>query len=188
MWASAQPADRISYDGGCTDSSGSKPAIGERHCVVRIDPVKPGQSASRVYDLRCFATFAQAITAATGGRVHLPANTSPAQLTDQVLSPQGVTAAPFVIGIDYKDWFYGGTSVTWQSDSSGCTSGLWFWSNTMPAGFDNQLSSTRAFSNCNHNTNWENTGQTGAEVICTPDCSYVGDTMNDRISSKTWKI
>src|SRR2546423_110819 len=74
-------------------NNAAKPGIGERHCVVRIDPVKPGQSASRVYDLRCFATFAQAITAATGGRVHLSANTSPAQLTDQMLSPQGITAA-----------------------------------------------------------------------------------------------
>lgn len=170
-----------------TNNAGNQ-GTGDRHCIVRIDPVKPGQSESRVYDFRCFATFAEAVAAGTRGRVYLPANTSPAQLTDQMLSPQGVAAAPFLIGIDYKDGGYGGTYVQWYSDLSGCTSSRWFFSNNMPSGFDNQLSSTQGYSNCNHNTSWENTNQTGASKVCFPNCSYIGDAMNDRTSSKTWKI
>jgi len=50
---------------------------GKRHCVVKIDPIAPGERDSVVHDLRCFRDFAAAISEATNGTGNLPPTAQP---------------------------------------------------------------------------------------------------------------
>ncbi len=60
------------------DSDRSAP---ERHCVILIEPLQPGQQASATSDPVCFAGFSDAIYAATGGIVRLAPTVRPAEVT-----------------------------------------------------------------------------------------------------------
>lgn len=48
------------------------------HCVVEIDPLRPGERFSRVRWVGCFESFAEAIAAATNGAIQLPPYWDPA--------------------------------------------------------------------------------------------------------------
>jgi hypothetical protein len=139
--------------------------------------------ASELSNFRCFATFAEAIASATGGAVRLPATVTPDKVTQDMLSDPGIMTV--VIGIDFQHSNYQGATLTWEA-SSGCSPGMYYYANTMPSGWDNILSSTKAYTGCNKNYSYENTYQGGAVRICYPNCSYIGDAMNDRTSSKKW--
>ena len=64
--------------GGSTTPASAhvRPAASGHHCIVQISPVLPGQTSSRMSAPRCFATFRQAISAATSGAVRKSATSS----------------------------------------------------------------------------------------------------------------
>src|SRR5437762_3016486 len=55
------------------------------HCVMKIAPIRAGHVSSDVLSYRCYSTFAQAILAATGGRVHLASTVRPQDVTQVML-------------------------------------------------------------------------------------------------------
>ncbi len=58
-----------------------------QHCVVEIHPLQPGESASEIRPVGCFATFSEAIAAATGGDVQLSPDVGPDEVTEEMLVP-----------------------------------------------------------------------------------------------------
>lgn len=159
------------------------PAEGGGNCVVQIDPVQPGQSSSHVSQPQCFATFAEAIAAATGGTVQLGPSVKPTQLTQAMLGDTPDTTT--VIGVDYVNSYEGGNSLTWTSTSGGCTSTQSFQASSMPSGWNDVVSSALSYQNCNTYWHYENTGFKGSQIDCGPRCDTMG-VMNDQTSSEKW--
>ncbi len=156
------------------------------HCVEQLAPLQAGETTSKILAFHCYATFSQAIAAATGGRVQLPAHATPADLGPADLAPHG-QASPnttYVLSIEYWDWHYLGTSWT-LTGSLPCNQvggyGLSYVGNT----WNDQISSARGFSNCNHVLHWENANFGGTVLDCHPDCYEMG-AMNDQTSSIQW--
>ena len=163
----------------------------ESHCYSVLSPVDVDSNEnSQIIESGCFDTFTEAIQAATGGRVHLNPNVYPDDVTEEMLNanvdsskltPESVT----VIGIDYKNASFGGSSYAWSVTGSGCTDTLGFRVSSMPSGWDNAVSSARSYSDCNNYYHWENTNYAGAVLDCGPSCASMG-VMNDQTSSEEW--
>jgi hypothetical protein len=151
------------------------------HCVGLIEPVQPGQTASVVEEVGCFETFAEAIATATGGKVNLPSTTQPTEVTEEMLASAGVT----LIAIDYWDSNYNGRSFRWYSHAGGCTSSRYFEADSMPRGWNDEVSSTKGYGGCSRNILYEHINQGGALRICEPNCYRLG-AMNDKTSSRRW--
>jgi hypothetical protein len=66
----------------------------DRHCVVQIEPLQPGQTASKASEPTCFDNFSDAIFAATGGAVRLPPSVEPGEVTEEMLQPPGPRRSP----------------------------------------------------------------------------------------------
>ena len=121
-------------------AAGTAPSPGH-HCVARAIPA--GSSAAPV--VTCYATFAQSIRAATGGRVRLPADAMPGSVTPGQLNAGAATPdTTYVLSIDWDGTSFTGASLTW-SQSSRCGR---FQAASMPSGWNDRVSSVEAFSNC----------------------------------------
>lgn len=60
------------------------------HCVVEIEPLRPGEHSSHVQWVGCFESFAEAIGAATDGAIQLPPDWNPADgLPERPVPMQG---------------------------------------------------------------------------------------------------
>lgn len=154
-----------------------------KHCVAEALAVAEGQPVPATIDTaepRCFGTFAEAISAATKGAVKLDSSATPETFDASALA----LPATYVIGTEYKDAKHKGASLTVTSKVS-CV-GYAFLLRSMPRGWDNVISSARAFSGCNHSVHFEHTEFRGASKDCGSDCAYIGNAMNDRTSSIRW--
>lgn len=146
------------------------PAVAEQHCVDR--PKQP---------LECFNTEAEALYAASDGRIQLPEGGSARSLSDEELfgtagseGAEGTTST--IQAILYKDADYGSASLSIVSDA--CTG----WNN-LSVTWNDVVSSARVTSGCGL-TLYQNTNLGGASLsISPPGTTYVGNTMNDTASS-----
>jgi hypothetical protein len=97
-----------------------------------------------------------------------------------------------VVSIDYVDANFQGPTLTWIANGLFSCSGFPdFTENSMPAGWNDVISSYQDFANCNINVHYENVNlnaphDNGNLVNCGPSCAYVGDAMNDKTSSEQW--
>jgi hypothetical protein len=191
-WSQALVLTSLLAGCGGTDSGESaahEPVTSaQQHCVMYAMPFKPGEplpASDTVPEAKCFSTFPDAISFATGGTVRLPATATPANLEESDLK-QVNQAAPneTVIGIEYMDG-YSGSSLVIVSTFGGCGT---LFVNLLgdKLGFNDQISSSKSFAGCNHSYHYENFDAGGAQVDCHGGCTYIGDTMNDRTSSIFW--
>jgi hypothetical protein len=96
-------------------------------------------------------------------------------------------ASSYLLGVEFQDIDYGGASWIWAS-SDYCH---WYtddyYSGSMPAGWNDIVSSAKSYNGCGYFYHYENESwnyvQAGAVVDCGWECSYIGDGMNDRTSS-----
>lgn len=174
VWAAQEPSAK---------SSGE-------HCVASLQPSKPGAKESQLAGFKCYPSFADAISAATDGAVKVSRQSdlrAQIESADQQIRSLPATASAFVLAIDYEHANFVPSSLTWTG-SAPYSSVLSFFKTRMPQGWDNRVSSTRGFADCNLNILFEEENFGGASVTCTPTCSYVGDAMNDRTSSRQWRF
>jgi hypothetical protein len=165
------------------------PSASNRHCVVKVQPLGSVDSQQKAQP-ECYPTFREAVRFATKGVILLPKGESFLQQLDTLEREQKersrelAEVATYVIAIDYENINYGGSSLIWQQ-SSPCTPTISYAAASMPSGWNDQLSSTRGYSDCIKNVLWEHPSFTGTKRTCLPDCSSVG-TFNDKASSREW--
>lgn len=153
----------------------------ERHCIAQA-PRAGTPQPSDIPTATCFPTFAEAIAAATGGGVMLAADARPSDFRGQ--GPAG-TLSSTVIGIDYVDVNFQGSTLTWFTDNAaGCNDGTQYIADAMPAGWDNVVSSASAWAGCNVYVHYDYPGRAGTQLYC--GCSSMG-VMNDATSSESWR-
>lgn len=129
----------------------------------------------------CYPTLEDAISVATGGAVNLPTGATQQQVDDALLNQTGGTSV--VLSIDYRDTHYQGRTFVWYSDHSTGCNGWNYYQPSMPSGWDNEVSSSHAYTGCNHNPHYQYTKYGGSIYPCT---CYSMDIMNDRTSSEKW--
>ncbi len=168
------------------------------HCVIQLDPVLLGQKSSIATSRGCYATFPEAISAATGGRVHLPANISGSQLTPAMLQPAQSGASPLsstcdpgcggtVIGIDWMNANYLGDTLTYTTNNSaGCSQGANFYFSSMPSGWNDDVSSAHSYQSCFNFEHFYDVGFGYPMYDCPPSCANMG-AANDQTSSVALK-
>ena len=158
------------------------------HCYSLISPLKPGPEGSTpIIKTACYDTFAQAINAATNGRVHLDKSIRPEDVTDMMLNDIesiNTPLAQIVIGIDWDYINYGGSSYTWVVSTSGCSDTIQYSVSTMPSGWNDRVSSSKAYSNCSF-YHYSDSNFGGTSVACNPNCSTMG-ILDNATSSERW--
>ena len=161
----------------------------KQYCYALIAPIEEGSNgSSRIIKKECFANFADSIRAATNGRVQLNSSTQPETVTDEILNFSSGEVSPssqVVIGIDWDNTNFGGSSYTWVVSGSGCSSSTQYSVSSMPSGWDNRVSSARGYSNCNYFYHYQNTSYGGTSVVCNTDCSSMGS-LDNATSSEKW--
>lgn len=151
---------------------------GAKHCVIIIEPLQPGQTTSKTSEPQCFATFAEALAFVTNGAVVVPQDFRPDDLTDEILAATTDT----VVGIEYIDANFLGSSLTWGTpNSNGCSDGTVYQSN-VPNDWNDKISSARAFQGCNSFLHYANANYSGSTHQCAPNCATMS-VMNDQTSS-----
>jgi len=176
--------------GAAAQQSGASAA--NQHCVATLEPVRQGATRSKVAGFECYPSFSEAIFAATEGAVWLAPDeersTGLERLEQELqrMDKSLATKATFVIAIDFQNSNFQGASLTWTGTGA-CSASLSFSASSMPSGWNDVVSSTRGFSNCNHNKIFENNNFGGAQQTCTPNCSSLG-AMNDKTSSRKWSV
>lgn len=183
-------------EGPVEDSEGASQELkSERHCLVRMAPGETEGAPAKVGAMTCYKTIAEVLAAATGGRVELPASVRAGDITEELLASLGydeqtASAGGILIGIDYTEPSYGGSSLTWTAPS-GCydryTGATYTWTaNAMPAGWDNIVSSARTLSYCRSTTVYDYAYRGGLSMMTTgcnaPSLSW----MDNRTSSQSW--
>lgn len=164
----------------------------QAHCVVNsvaqpIGDTDMAAPSAAPGPAQCFDTFSDAMFAATGGRVRLPSAVTEDMLDDQILNGKSAaTLASFVIGIEFVNRDFQGATLTITNAQTclGFTQSL----ASMPAGWNDVVTSAKAFSNCNNSVHFENANfsSSGAQINCGAACSFIGNAMNDRTSSIRW--
>jgi hypothetical protein len=167
-------------------------------CVVRLDPVQPGETSSHVSVVGCFKTFAEAAAAGTNGGVQLPPMASAKKFTQAKLNAQlnlrgrglfhAMDCTPnctgTIIGIDYWDIGFSGSILMYTTNNSaGCTAGANYYWTSLPYPWDNKVSSARSYTGCQYFHHWVDTGFTGGQLIVQWSNSNFGSVMNDTTSS-----
>lgn len=141
-----------------------------RHCVVHLGQAEKGQQHSSMSALRCF--------------------TSQAGVDAEIVqwnTRSGAGIQSILIGTDYTDPNYGGSSLNWTAPGA-CyyNGGRTSWSApSMPAGWDNVVSSTRTYSNCKATLLYDATNYGGLSMVTgcnSPTLSF----MDNRASSREW--
>jgi len=165
----------------------------QRHCIAAALATKEGLGTESAdvsgrgpadvspEPVQCFDSFAEAIRFATKNTVRLPSEATVSDLTQAQLNASPV----YVLAVEYQHGGFGGSSMTYTSGVS-CWDGYSFFTGSMPSGWDNIISSARAYSGCNHSIHFEHPNYGGASTDCYGECSYIGDAMNDRTSSIRW--
>ena len=174
--------------GASTERSEQQAATALPHCIGTSVATPVGKAPARAESpapVQCFATFSQAIFAATGGRVRLPDSAMPAAVDDRTLNGGAVTNADFVIGIEYVDINHQGGSFTVHNTVT-CDGFTHSIASLSPFGWNDVFSSAFAFSNCNNSFHYENDNFGGAVFNCFTNCNGFGAAMNDRTSSLFW--
>jgi hypothetical protein len=131
----------------------------------------------------CYSSFSAAISAATGGRVHLPPTMTPGSVTPHMIDSWNADPAnTFVLSIDYKDADFSGDSMTWTRPSN-CGN---FQAAGMPPGWNDALSSLVTSTGC-ANTLYQDANFGGMTVSISKNTARSGlGSFNDLTTSQKW--
>ncbi len=181
--ADFQPPTSSDVDTPLTDSFAAPEP--RQHCVVQIEPLQPGQTASKASEPVCFDNFSDAIFAATGGTVRLPLSIEPGKVTEDMLVPPGPLSST-VVGIDYSESNFSGSTLTWTtSNPNGCFDGSVYVAPSMPSGWANVVSSARSYQGCAHYYHYDYPNYGDPVIDCGYSCSTMGS-MDNQTESERW--
>jgi hypothetical protein len=143
--------------------------------------------------LHCFATYRAAIAYGTGGRVtDAPLSAAAAALdprfaTEMAALPAATPKASILLGTEYASINFTGGSVN-LFGSGGCdhSSDVDFRFASLPAGWNDRISSFRSFSNCAQQLFRSVNFTGGTLTLIISSLSNVGTAANDQASSITF--
>jgi hypothetical protein len=163
------------------------PATATPHCALVA-----GSSAPH-----CFATYRAAVAYGTGGRVtDAPVSARTAALDPAFArkmaalpagTPEVAAAASVLLGVEYADAGFSGASLS-LFGAGGCdnSSDVDFRFGSMPAGWNDRISSFKSFSNCAQQLFRSVNFTGGSLTLIISSLSYVGAAANDQASSVTF--
>ncbi len=151
----------------------SQPAGAQQHCVV--DVVGEADDGELIMGTeRCFETFTEATSYASGGKVLLPADMGPSEFASSSVA----AVSSYTIGIHYTARYGTGSSLTVAGSS--CTGGWW----NPPAWMATQMSSS--FNGCPWLKHYTGTNGTGSYAS-----TYgVGttDNLSSTVEDNVWSV
>lgn len=159
---------------------------GDEHCVLQVGEGESGR-------IRCFATFAKAISVATDGRVRLDPEMPPNQITQEMLDQgqdrnqeraQSAAQQDTVIGIPWAGAREQGASLVYTFDG-GCRDAPEIQAPTMPSNWNDRISSSHSYGGCRTIRHYEDRQFGGSIRDCSPACGELG-AMNNETSSLKW--
>jgi hypothetical protein len=188
--ATAAPGRAAADTSESATAAAKAPATpGGAHCTLAAGANQP---------LHCFATFRQAVAFATGGRVTDAPASAAAAATDRTfaaevaksnaVTPSAVTpAATTLAGIEYADASFRGASLSLSTPGS-CdnSSDADYRFGSMPAGWNDRITSFKSFSNCAQQLFRSVNFTGGALTIVISSLANVGAAANDQASSLTF--
>lgn len=170
-------------------TAGARPAAG-RHCAVRLEPAsypKPNVILARAVRVGCYDTLSEAVEAGSGGVIRLPRETTPEELTDELIARSTVTAriggGDTPIGTEWSSISYSGGSRTYVAPDA-CAGNVWELGDI--GVWNNEFESGKGLGGCDTNKRFSQVNFGGAVVTCTPNCPDYVDLRND-VSSLRWK-
>jgi hypothetical protein len=151
----------------------------QRHCIAQAKAAEAKGSPT----VRCYSTFAAAISAATSGRVKLKDAMRSRKLSaDELQAGPASPLTTYVLSVDYKDANFSGSTLTW-SQSSPCG---FYQAGSMPSGWNDVVSSVADYSGCAttlyHDSNFKGTTY---RIGVNGSASSLGS-FNDQTSSQKW--
>lgn len=162
-----------------------------KHCVASLEPISPENPDPGMTSLNCYASFPEAIYAATEGSVLLSENAS---MKDQLQTLRREmdarrkattpTGGSYVISIDYRNANFISPTLIFAGPYP-CSPSVAYQQSYMPGVWNDDTSSSEGFSECYTNIHYEHSNWGGRMLVCTPNCSGFGD-LNDEISSRRW--
>jgi hypothetical protein len=170
----------VLFGGTVASAATVKPGHSAGHfCVAQAVPA--GSSAAA--PVACYRTFAASILAATRGRVNLPDRTAPGSVTPAELNAgPAALVTEFVLSIDYQNSNFTGNTLTW-TQTSRCGS---FQAASMPAGWNDSVSSVITASGCATTLFWNNNFGSPTDPIARNSSASSLGVFNDQTSSQTW--
>lgn len=161
-----------------------------RHCVSWLEPIGSPDAGGIIHvrpvDRGCYATFARAIEAASGGATHLLASTTPAQLTDRMLRDATTDAIDAVIGTEWDGTSYGGGSKSYSAGST-CSASVTIEVDYVTDAFNDLFSSGKGFGGCDQNRKFAASNFGGPSKLCAPNCTNYGAGVSNEVSSLRWE-
>jgi hypothetical protein len=158
------------------------------HCYFLLAPISYNSDMpSEIIKTACFDTFAEALFEATNHQINLDPSSNPGDITDEMINSLEYIDLPdaqVVIGIDWDYTNYGGNSNIWVTSDTGCSPSLQYQVPSMPVGWNDQVSSSKAYSNCSF-YHYRDTNYGGPYLKCDPYCPTMGS-LDNATSSEKW--
>jgi hypothetical protein len=164
----------------------SAQASAARNCVYHLDPIgRVGTvTKARLIKVGCYSTFAEAISAATGGAIRIDPSATPKGVADRDLNDRG-TRGVVVIGTEWVGKNFGGSSNTYTASATCSQTNTWEISYVGDT-WNDRFSSGKGFGGCDHNRKFQHANFGGDSIACTPNCDdYLS--LSDEVSSLRWK-
>ena len=161
-----------------------------QNCAMVLEPVGPGSEPGAVevvpVTLGCFATYAEALAAGSGGAIQVAAGTTPASLTQHVLDVSSDTLASNVlIGTEYDDLNFASSSISYFGTAT-CSSTVSWQVSYVGDTWNDRFESGKGFGGCDTNKKFLDSNFGGSVLTCTPNCGGYGSLRN-AVSSLKWK-
>jgi hypothetical protein len=169
----------------CALAIGSPPAVAAEgdDCAYELVPIAVEGSVvlAEPVLIGCFATYAEALAAGSGGEIQAEADATPLTVSDAEVA---TTSSSVLIGTEWDAINYSGPSNSYFAASTCTASTTWQVSYVTDA-WNDLFSSGKGFGGCDRNRKFEHSNFGGASLLCTPNCSNYGS-LSNKVSSLRW--
>lgn len=159
------------------------------NCAYELDPISYDAATHTVTAdlvlIGCYDTFAEALAAGSGGAIQVSSSTTPAQLTDAMVTDSAPTAGnDTLIGTEWTSTGFSGSSASYYAPDScaGTVYAVAYVGDT----WNDDFESGKGFGGCDANKKFQHSNFGGTVLTCTPNCSDYGALRNE-VSSLKWR-
>lgn len=154
-----------------------------QHCIVRLEPIRPGEQSSKVSEPICFDNSPDAIALITGGRIRLPQTAQQAEIDEAMRSystssslstgSTNTLLSSFLIARFWNNINFNNLLVEYMGPVS-CSPSTSYGVPVLSSSLNDKFESGSAYSSCNILWIYENINYGGQVGVCYPSCSDFG--------------